>query len=240
MPRELEDRYIEVNVPAQSLRYIADGEAVLDSRVVIGRKNSRTPIMRTLVTSVVANPPWDIPDDIAARKILPKLRQSSNYLAGRDMVLIDGPADDPRGEHIDWRHVDGRHLPFQIRQNPGGSNALGSLMLDSPNQFDVYMHDTPSKHLFTLDDREVSNGCIRVQRIFTLASLALKNDLTEAIPELTAAVETKETQHIALDTPLPAYVVYWTAVPNTDGTITFLPDLYGRDRRLIERLTSRS
>ena len=73
-------------------------QKVKRSRVVIGRKNSRTPIMRTVVNSVVANPPWDIPDDIAARKILPKLRQSPDYLAGKDMVLVDGPADDPIGE----------------------------------------------------------------------------------------------------------------------------------------------
>ncbi len=134
MPRTFERRYVRVNVPDQSVDFVRDGEVVLSSKVIIGRRNTTTPILRTQITTVVANPPWHIPGDIAAASILPQARKDPNYLAAHHMVMVQG----------------------QLQQLP--PSALGYVMLDSPNDFDVYLHDTPGKAIFDRDNREISNG----------------------------------------------------------------------------------
>ncbi len=240
MAYAFEHRYVAVNVPDQSLDFMVDGHSVLHSKVIIGKKATPTPITRMVAQTVIANPPWTIPSDIAARMILPHLKESPNYLASRNMVLVDRPeGGDPQGADINWRDVKKADFNYQLVQQPGPDNALGVLMLDAPNEFGVYLHDTPKKKLFDQPDREASNGCIRVQGIYALASWALSNDAMGAADQLDAAIGTGQTQTITLDEPLPVYVVYWTAIPQEDGTVGFRPDLYGRDRRLLAAMSNR-
>ena len=239
LPAKLESRYVMVNAAAQTVQYVRDGNAVLTSRVIVGRKGSPTPITRAEITTVVVNPPWNVPGDIAARDLLPHLKQNANYLASKHMVVTDGPAGDPTGRHIDWRKVSAADFPYAIRQLPGPQTALGELMLDSPNDFDVYLHDTPGKKVFAQQDREISNGCVRVQQIFPLASLALKDDPEQGQAMLRQEVKTGKTQRIALASPLPVYFQYWTAVADADGSVEFRPDHYGRDGILIEALAGK-
>ncbi len=235
LPDRFERRYIRVNVPDQSMDMIENGAVALHSRVVIGTKKTPTPILRTDIVAVVANPPWDLPDDIAARDLLPHLRKDSEYLATRKFTLVDGPASDPDGAGINWRKVKPNQLPYQIEQPPGPNNVLGRYMLDSPNDFDVYMHDTPKKELFTLSDREASNGCVRVEEIAALARLVLHQDGQDE-EKLDAATASPETQSLALSHPLPVYMVYWTAIAGADGTVGFRPDLYHRDAVLLAKM----
>lgn len=236
MPRYLESRYIEVDVPDQSASYIDSGSALLYSRVVIGKPSTPTPILRTTVQAVIANPLWHVPDDIAARKLLPTLRQKPNYLLARNMVLAGGPANDPHGTKIDWRHVRATSLRYQIEQKPGPDNVLGTILFEMPNDFDVYVHDTPDKNLFTLDVREKSNGCVRVENITGLASLALTDGKNDADDDLASAVASGETRRIPLQNALAVYMLYWTVIAEQDGTVHFRLDRYGRDRRLIAKL----
>lgn len=236
MPRYLESHYVEVDVPDQSVSYIDSGVARVYSKAVIGKPQTPTPILRTTVQAVIANPVWHVPDQIAARKLLPVLRKRPDYLLARNMVLADGPANDPEGKKIDWRHMRASNLRYQIVQKPGPDNALGTLLFEMPNDFDVYLHDTPEKNLFTLDMREKSNGCVRVEKIAALSSLALTGGVKDTDDELADAVATGETQRIPLKGPLAIYMLYWTVIAAPDGTVHFRPDLYGRDRRLIAKL----
>ena len=213
MPRTFERRYVRVNVPDQTVDFVRDGKVVLSSRVIIGRRNSTTPILRTMINSVVANPYWDVPGDIAARSIVPKMRKDPNYLAAHHMIIVRG----------------------QIRQL--APSALGQVMLDSPNDFDVYLHDTPGKALFANDNREMSNGCVRVQQILPLAALVLADDKEVGMDRLKKTIASGRTQHLALDQPMPLYMVYWTAVAGEDGTVEFRTDRYNRDKPLIAALS---
>ena len=235
MPRQFEPRYIEVNVPDESLKLVTEGTTALTSRVIVGRKGNPTPILRAQAVAVTANPPWNVPRSIAVKEILPKLRRDPNYLVKENMILVNGPPGDPQGRQIDWRKMSAAGFPYQIRQVPGSQNALGSLKLELPNDFNVYLHDTPGKAAFSRDDRALSHGCIRVQQIFPLASLALGGD-EAAMQMLSAAIASGTTQKLALREPLPIYVLYWTAMANDDGTVAFRPDLYGRDHRLMDTL----
>jgi len=214
LPRTLESRYIAVDVPDQSLEYVRNGQAVLRSRVIIGRPNSPTPILRTTVEAVITNPVWDIPGDIAARMITPTQASDASYLAAKNIVIENG----------------------QYHQNPGPANVLGRVMLDAPNPFYVYMHDTPNKSIFQQEMREVSNGCVRVQQILPLAALALADDIATGMPQLQQAIDAGETQRIPLSSPLAVYMVYWTARADENGNVEFRPDRYGRDPPLITAL----
>jgi murein L,D-transpeptidase YcbB/YkuD len=233
LPPQFESRYISVNVPDQSLEFVRDGKAVLKSKVVVGRKTSASPIIRTEIKTVVVNPPWNIPGDIAARDLLPHLKRNANYLRTRNMVVMDGPPNDPYGRTIRWRDIKPAEFPYAIRQLPGPRTALGAVMLDSPNDFDVYLHDTPNKKLFDLTSREISNGCIRVEQIFPLASLAMTGDMEDGMDELNQARRTRNTQRLPLDNPVPVYFLYWTTMADSDGNVSFRPDRYGRDTTLI-------
>lgn len=231
-----ESTYIEVNVADQSVDFVRDGTVLLHSRVVVGTKATKTPILRTTVAAIVVNPVWDIPDTITAAKLLPRLRRDPDYLAQRNMMLAGGPAGDPHGTEVDWRAVKADAIPYQVQQPPGPDNALGTLMLDMPNDFDVYMHDTPDKALFLGAMRQRSNGCIRVEQILPLASLVLTGDAKKGLATLEPAIAAGATQRIALDAPMPVYLMYWTAIAGDDGAIGFRSDFYDRDARLAALL----
>jgi len=239
VPALFEHRYVSINVPDQTLVYVQDGKALLHSRVIVGRKDSRTPILRSEADALVANPPWNVPGDIAAAQLLPHLVRDPNYLASRNMVVVNGPIGDPRGRTIQWRSVSADQFSYQIRQLPGPNSAMGLLMLDAPNDFDVYLHDTPGKKFFADDERDISNGCIRVQEMAPLASLALTGDSSAGMDQVKQAIAGRETLRIPLKEPLPIYMLYWTAIADADGNVGFRPDRYTRDSPLIAALDNK-
>ena len=239
MPRTFESRYIAVNVPDQSLNLVENGKVLLTSRVIIGRPQTPTPMFRATATAVTVNPPWNVPHSIAVNEILPRLKREPTYLATQDMVLVNGPVDDPSGARINWQGMTADRFPHQIRQLPGDRNALGKLKLELPNRFSVYLHDTPGKAAFETDQRALSHGCIRVQQILPLAALARGGDLKVVREDLERLMAAGVTVQIPLSEPLPIYVLYWTAMAAEDGSIGFRRDLYGRDRRLETALRQR-
>jgi murein L,D-transpeptidase YcbB/YkuD len=106
-----------------------------------------------------------------------------------------------------------------------------------PNNFGVYLHDTPSKALFARDSRTLSHGCVRVEQIAPLASLALSGDAQMMMNELSNIIETRKTTRISLNEPIPVYMLYWTAIADDDGHAGFPRDVYGRDPRLLAALS---
>jgi murein L,D-transpeptidase YcbB/YkuD len=234
MQRSFEDRYILVNVPDQTVKLIENGQVSLDSRAIVGRLGSKTPITRLLAGALVINPPWHVPEDIAAAQILPKLRQNPNYLSDKNMVLANGPADDPHGRTLNWRKM--KTMPYLIDQNPGPGSAMGELMLDSPSSFGVYLHDTPGKALFQASTRLASNGCIRVENMLELSALILGGEKENTADQLRADIAAGQTQQLSLETPVPIYLLYQTAIAYSDGTVGFRPDVYGRDKPLLAAL----
>jgi murein L,D-transpeptidase YcbB/YkuD len=236
LPRTFENRYIVINAADATLELVANGEIQLRSRVIVGATDKKTPIFRTMAREVTANPPWNVPYSIARKEILPKLKRDANYLASQHMVLLDGPANDPQGTRIDWKKIPAGTFPYRIQQRPGPDNALGTLKLEMPNDFNVYLHDTPGRGAFARTNRNLSHGCIRVQEIMSLASIALTGVTLAAVADLKSAIEAGETKHIPLREPLPVYVLYWTASADPDGTVHFRPDVYKRDRQLQSAL----
>jgi murein L,D-transpeptidase YcbB/YkuD len=235
LPRSLESDRIVINAAAADLTLVLAGKSVLVSRAIVGRPRDPTPILRAEAAAVTVNPPWNVPRTIAAREILPKLKRDPAWLASQDMILLDGPAGDPQGLSVDWRSIPAGTFPFRIRQHPGPANPLGTVKLELPNSFDVYLHDTPGRGAFARPDRHLSHGCVRVEQILPLASYAISTDLS-SMEKIMAAIDAGQTQTLPLQRKLPVYFLYWTAFSQDDGSIAFRPDIYGRDRRMLAAL----
>jgi murein L,D-transpeptidase YcbB/YkuD len=236
LPRTFEGQYISVNVPDQSLDFIRNGNVELSSRVIVGTKRTPTPILRTSVGGIIVNPPWEIPGDIVVNQLLPKLRLNPAHLVSSNMVLVNGPPQDPQGVKVNWRRVSASAFPYRVVQIPGPHNALGRIMFDSPNDFDVYLHDTPAKGLFEQSNRAVSNGCIRVEAILQLTALVLAEE--NSPQPITDDINAGRTHRIEINDPVAVYLLYWTAIGTDEGPVEFRRDIYDRDEKLIAALAA--
>lgn len=213
LPRRLPADRVWVNAADESLVLYLGDRPVFSTRVIVGQDEERnqTPEFRTIIDGILFNPPWNIPDDIARDEILPKTRRDPNYLTRENMVLLP----------------DGR-----LQQLPGPNSGLGLLKFEMDNRYGVYLHDTPSKNLFSRDNRRISHGCIRVQNPRELAALLMR----QPIDKISQAIATGSTSRLALPTPVPVFVVYQTAFVDSDGKLQFRPDVYNRDAGIWSRL----
>jgi murein L,D-transpeptidase YcbB/YkuD len=214
MPREFEPRRIAVNVPSATLQYFNHSIAELNSNVIVGNPAKRTPIIRTEATAVTVNPVWYIPPSIVWNEIVPRMRRNPYYLQRAGYIRSGG----------------------QLYQPPGPRNALGRIKIEMPNNFGVYLHDTPSKALFQRETRTLSHGCVRVEQIAPLASLAISGDAQDMMAEISDIIATRKTTRLPLSERIPVYLLYWTAIADDDGHAGFPRDVYGRDPRLLAAL----
>jgi murein L,D-transpeptidase YcbB/YkuD len=226
-----ESQFLVVNIAAFRLYLVRRGEVVWRTRVQVGRPYRQTPVFRAELTYLVFNPTWTVPPTILRQDILPEVRRDVSYLAARHIEVIDaaGKRVDPAA--VDWS---ARSLPYRLVQTPGADNALGRVKFMLPNDHAVYLHDTPSRDLFEQSSRAFSSGCIRVENPFELAELLLGR--TWPRERLDALVASGRTETVFLARPMTVMLLYWTAEPDERGRVTFYPDLYARDRAVIEAL----
>jgi len=239
LPRDLGPRYLTVNAADATLRVVEDDRTVLTSRVVVGDLQHPTPVVQARLDAVVLNPKWNLPTSIAAREILPRLRENRRYLAEHDIVIMERRESDPFGLAVDWSAVSAEAFPFRLQQQPGPDNPLGRIKFDVPNRFDVYLHDTPTRALFARPRRTASHGCIRVERADELAAHVLADGTGRWTPErLEEAIAGGASPRIPVARPLSVYILYWTAFVGPDGLVQFRDDVYGRDHRLAAALAA--
>ncbi len=239
LPRSLGPRYITVNPADATLQVVEDGRTVLTSRVVVGDLQHPTPVVQARLEAVVLNPRWNVPASIAAREILPRLRENRRYLAENDIVIMERRESDPFGLAVDWSAISAAAFPFRLQQQPGPDNPLGRIKFDVPNRFDVYLHDTPMRSLFARLRRTASHGCIRVEQADELAAHVLADGTGRwTRPRLEEAIAGGGSPRIPVARPLPVYILYWTAFAGPDGLVQFRDDVYGRDRRLAVALAA--
>jgi murein L,D-transpeptidase YcbB/YkuD len=236
LPRPLEASRLMVNVPAATLTLLLEERPVLTSRVIVGKPATPTPILRADSVGVTVNPPWTVPHSIAVKEMLPRLKRNPSWLKSQNIILLNGPAGDPHGLSVNWRALGPGNFPYRLQQLPGPDNALGLVKLELPNRFDVYLHDTPGKAAFAGARRALSHGCVRVEQIVPLAAQALSPDTRDAAERIRLAIAEGKTRTLPLPRATPVYVLYWTASADAAGEARFWPDLYGRDRRQLQRL----
>jgi L,D-transpeptidase YcbB len=246
LPAEFGGRYIYVNIPDYKLYAYDAGKRVLTMRVVVGEEYEQaTPVFADSMTFVVFRPYWHVPQRILAREILPRVRKKRSYLVRNHFEVVDARREslvlNPR--RINWSRVDIRKI--RVRQRGGSpTNPLGLVKFMFPNQFAVYLHDTPTRKLFSRPKRTLSHGCVWVEKPVELADYVLAGQDEWDEKKIRDAMQTAHSagedggadRHIiTLKRPLPVYIVYFTAFVR-DGILNFRRDPYGWDRKAIARL----
>jgi L,D-transpeptidase YcbB len=213
LPRSLGSRYIHVNVPAFRLEAYDGGQKQLEMRVVVGSEfeGRSTPVFSDSMAHVVFRPYWNVTPNIAEKEFFPKY----------GTALPEG--------YETWREKGA----LRIRQRPGPGNSLGLVKFMFPNEFNVYLHDTPAKALFAQADRAASHGCIRLEAPDKLAEFVLGWDNAAVRRAMGGA----DNQTVVVPAKIPVYIVYLTAYV-LDGHLHFSDDVYERDERLEARMDS--
>jgi murein L,D-transpeptidase YcbB/YkuD len=228
LPQDLGRRRITVNIPSYELQVIEDEEVVLQMRVVVGRQYRRTPVFSDTVRYIVLNPFWYVPRTIAVEELLPKIQNDPSYLERFGMQVFQGSAP-INPDSNDWATVTPDNFPYRVHQEPGRLNALGRIKFMFPNQYDVYLHDTPSRNLFNETQRDFSHGCIRVEKPIALATYLMRGNGRWNQKTIEAALDEGTERAIYLPRPEPIHLLYWTAWADEGGVIQFRPDIHELD-----------
>jgi murein L,D-transpeptidase YcbB/YkuD len=241
LPTDFGSRYILVNVPQFELTMFDGGQKALRMRVVVGKAQSRTPAFSNRITRIDFNPVWHLPPSIVQNEIAPAMAKDPGYLARKNLEVVKLSGDssqavDP-GE-VDWTRMGKGDYPYRVRQPSGPDNALGRIKFVIPDQFDVYLHGTPSQRAFNSTERDLSHGCVRLERPAELAAYLLKDDPKWSPEAIQDAIDSEDTQSIPLKAPLPVHILYWTAWVDDDGAVQFRKDIYGHDGDLEKALAA--
>jgi len=243
LPQDLGQRYIIVNIPSFELYVVENNLTVMSMRVIVGKPYWNTPVFTSKMTYLVLNPHWNIPPTIFEEETLPRIQKDPEYLSKDRIKVLQGWGArtgeiDPTT--IDWSSVTVENFNYRLRQEPGPRNPLGQIKFMFPNEFNVYLHDTPNKGLFKKTERNFSHGCIRIEKPLDLAEYVLRSNPEWTRQKIRAEIGKGKTQTVSLQESIPVYILYFTAWVEDDGTIEFRDDIYGRDRILEESLFGRS
>jgi murein L,D-transpeptidase YcbB/YkuD len=235
LPRDLGSRYILVNIPEMRLDVFERDAVPISMRVVVGKSDTPTPIFNDEMTYLVFSPYWNVPTSIAEGETLPSLLKDPDFLARNNMEAVDAT-----GAAIDPASIDvSDPASYRFRQRPGASNSLGLVKFMFPNQFNVYLHDTPADSLFERATRSFSHGCVRVEDPVRLAEYVLRDQPEWSRGRIREAMQAGEEKTVKLKSPIPVYLGYWTARVRSDNTVQFRQDVYNIDRRLTTMLADR-
>lgn len=213
LPADLGTRHIMVNVPEYRLHFVDGGRVIHQTRVIVGKEKSQTPIFSENMKYLVVNPSWTIPPSIMKKEILPALANDPYYAERKGYKIIR------RGDRI------------SVQQPPGERNALGFVKFMFPNQHAVYLHDTPNRNLFSAAKRAFSHGCVRVEQPFQLAEEILAQDSKWSEEKLRGLIGKGE-RYVHLRSPLPVHLTYFTVSADERGEMRTFDDLYGLDRKV--------
>jgi len=218
------ERMIVVNIPSADLRYYAGNSLSLYMKVVAGQPSKRTPRFATWCNGIVLYPYWNVPHKIAIRELLPLFKKTPELVGAMEMEVVDnrGRKVDPSG--IRWASYTVANFPYEIRQAPGCFNALGVIKFNIVSPFDVYMHDTNLKKAFTSASRYFSHGCIRLERPIDLGRSLLENRLDTSY--LLSCFRDQKPAPVALEKPVPVFVVYQTVGVDPGGKLAWYKDIY--------------
>ncbi|EAQ65394.1 hypothetical protein MED121_22022 [Marinomonas sp. MED121] len=236
LPTELEAERIWVDLTDYKVHTILNDQHST-MKVVIGKKERKTPVFKGEMTYMVTNPTWRVPHRIAQESLLPKAHANPNYLIEQGYKVysswtIGAKELDP--SLIDWRKVTPENLKYRFEQTPDEGNALGLYKFMFPNRNEIYLHDTPAKHLFKESNRAFSSGCIRLEKPQLFANNLVAG--SKQVEALQNAIQSKETKVVSLPKQLPVYIVYFTVVPDRNGMPGFRKDIYERDILMEEAM----
>lgn len=237
IPDDLGATHVWVNLPEFTFQFVRDGKVVHEERVITGLVDKQTPTFTADMDMVTAHPRWNVPDSIKVRELYPSLARGGTYFEKQGLRMTkNGRPVDPY--YVDWGSSDIRQ--FDVHQPPGPTNVLGLFKFTFHNKHIVYMHDTPTKHLFDRPSRPFSHGCVRVRNPLRLAELVLEADKGWSPEEVRALVSGRPVENpIPLETKIPVHIVYFTERIDEEGVVHTFKDVYGHEQRVQLALEGR-
>ena len=234
---ELMERKILVNLTDFTAKIIDNGSVTFQTRSVVGadEDDRRSPEFSDLMEHMVINPTWYVPRSITVNEYLPELQVDPTAHSYLTLFAPDGTTI-PR-EEVDFTLFDEDTFPFEMKQTPSTSNALGMVKFMFPNRHNIYLHDTPHKTLFMKEQRTFSHGCIRLQEPFEFAYALLALQSEDPVLEFQSILKTGQETTVALNQPVPVHIIYRTAVSTGEGRMGYRRDIYGRDALIFAALS---
>jgi L,D-transpeptidase YcbB len=242
LPEKMPAKYIWVNLPAYYLKVYENDTAVMESRVIVGKPTTPTPLITSAISDIVLYPTWTVPTSIIAKDMLPGLKRNPNYLARRGLYLLNGRGAKINAASINWAKYT-KGIPYRIQQGSGNSNALGVLKFNFNNPDAVYLHDTNQRYLFKNGVRCLSHGCVRVQEWQKLADYIIRNDSLQLKKGDTLLCNTdslrnwlakKVNRKVDVINKMPLFIRYF-GCELVNGSIKFYDDIYADDRDLKQK-----
>jgi murein L,D-transpeptidase YcbB/YkuD len=234
LPDTLRDaELILVNIANYQLDYLNKLDTILTAKVIVGKEFNASPIFTAPMTYIAFSPYWNIPKSITEDEIIPAVLKNPKYLGQKNMEVVtsSGEVVDPKS--IKWS---ADPFPYLIRQKPGGSNSLGLVKFMFPNEHSIYIHDTPARSLFELENRALSHGCIRIQDPEKFAQLLLQDDPSWTLEKINKAMNQEEEQIVDLKKNIPVVIFYMTFWADSNGAPHFRSDIYNRDQEVLQAM----
>lgn len=239
LPDRPKGRHVVVNIPEYRL-YVYEGlDNTLSMRVIVGEAyESNTPVFTDSIEYIAFSPTWTVPLSISRDEILPRLRKDPAYLRDRNFILYESweaAAAEVDPFEVDWEKVKAKEFPYKIVQQPGPNNSLGLVKFMFPNAMDIYLHDTPADYLFERKERDLSHGCIRVEKPVELSQYLLQEEEISR-QEVIKNMNLAKPLDIILPEKVPVFIEYRTAWVGPEGKVHFREDIYGHDRKQMKKL----
>ncbi len=223
----LAPRYVVCNIPAARIEAIENGAAVSRHTAVVGKPDRPSPEINSKIIQINFNPYWTVPPSIVQKDLIPKMQDQPDYLTSNHIRIFDARHKELEPSQINWYSEDATHYSF--KQDPGSFNSLGSIRINFPSQYGVYMHDTPLKNLFGDDFRFHSSGCVRVQNVRQLVAWLLEGMHGWSLEDIDRVIKSGEQKTAQLVKQVPLHWVYITGWATADGVVQFREDIYSRD-----------
>ncbi len=230
---------IVLNLPEFRLRaYDAGANLALNMKAVVGQPpDHKSPILRSQLAEVIFRPYWNVPIRIQRDELVPEIERDPKWIASNNFEVVtpDGEMVDPNSEDLVSELTSGR---VQLRQKPGPGNTLGMVKFLFPNAYGIYMHDTSARALFQKERRDLSHGCIRVEKPVALAEWVLR-DQGWSPEQVDAAIHGDDTISVKVRRPIQVVTMYVTAMVTESGEVHFFKDIYDEDQVLTDQLAER-
>ncbi|HEU4791985.1 MAG TPA: L,D-transpeptidase family protein [Flavobacterium sp.] len=223
--------YVLINIPNYSLNVVENQNATMSKRIVVGKNKRRTPVLTSVLQTVVFNPTWTVPPTILKEDMIPELIKDRNYLKNKGIGIYDSDTNEVDPKKWD----ENRPRGYRYIQKPGYYNALGVVKINFPNRYSVYLHDTNHRDLFERNYRSLSSGCVRIEEPLELVELLLDNPEKYSREKMDSIIATKKTLFIVITKRYAIYQWYWTAWSENNELI-FRDDIYNLDADLYTQL----
>ncbi|HIC78957.1 MAG TPA: murein L,D-transpeptidase, partial [Sulfurovum sp.] len=240
LPRNVDPRHIVVNIPEYMLHYYEYGKEQKSLRVIVGDKEHPTPVFSDTLSYLTINPYWKLPSGIIKKEVIPAMVQNPNYIKQHGLEIHETWEENSSIiplKSINWSMYlnNSIEFPYRLMQPPGPRNALGQIKFKFPNKFSVYLHDTPTKHLFKKKRRAFSHGCVRLSQPFSLLKSIAKYEPTISPERINSIITSKKKTEVDITQDIPIHLVYLTTWVNSNNELMFGDDIYEYDRYQMRR-----